>query len=266
MRRASSILLIVLFLVFALASPERAQALGVEIEGRFWFPEFSGTGSLADLGLDPDLDVDLDVDELLKMEADNSFELRATVRLFLGFYLRGAYQSLSNSGLQTVSLDDLDFDFPVPIPPINIDADVRSSLDFDYGRLGLGWRFVAPTQIFSVGAFVEAKGFSGDATIGVVSPIYSDSATESFEAALGSWGLTADVKPGESWEIFGEASFTFGSDEADMTDWELGGRWFPTDIFGVGLGYRVIDIDGEIDNVIIKADWTGFFLTAVVEF
>ena len=67
-------------------------------------------------------------------------------------------------------------------------------------------------------------------------------------------------------QIFGEVSLAVGYDDADMADWELGIRYFPTGVFGIGAGYRVMDLDGLIDNVLLNVDWKGAFLTAMLKF
>jgi hypothetical protein len=254
MRRATLTALALLMMTMALAAPESADALGIELEGRYWAPDINGSASLDEF----DLPSDLDVSGLLGLDADGVLEGRFTFRIFLGFYVRAAYQKMDNSGQRSV--DDL-FDLPLPI-----DATVSSNLDFDYGRLALGWRFVFPKKIFSIGAFAEAKGFSGDAGASIESFFFSESISESFEAVIPSIGVVAEINPSEKWQIFGEVSLAVGYDDADMADWELGMRYFPTGIFGIGAGYRVMDLDGTIDNVLLNVDWKGFFLTGMLKF
>lgn len=247
-------LLAVTVLTLTLAAPGKAGALGIELEARYWAPDINGSASLADFDLPPNLDLG----ELLGLEADGVPEGRFTFRIFLGFYVRATYQKMDNSGQR--SLEDF-FDIPIPL-----DATVSSNLDFDYGRLALGWRFVFPEKIFSIGAFAEAKGFSGDAGASITSDIFTDSVAESFEAVIPSVGVVAEINPSEKWQIFGEVSVAVGYDDADMADWELGLRYYPTGIFGIGAGYRVMDLDGTIDNVLLDVDWQGAFLTGILKF
>ena len=254
MRKAILLVVTVLTVAGSLAAPEKANALGIELEGRYWAPDVNGSATLDEF----DLPTDIDLSGLLGLDADGVPEGRFTFRIFLGFYVRATYQKMDNSGQR--SLDDL-FDFPLPIS-----ATVNSNLDFDYGRLALGWRFVFPKKIFSIGAFAEAKGFSGDAGASIDSDIFSDSITESFEAVIPSVGVVAEINPSEKWQIFGEVSLAVGYDDADMADWELGMRYFPTSIFGIGAGYRVMDLDGRIDNVLLDVDWKGAFLTGLLKF
>lgn len=254
MRRATLLVLLTGLLTTTLIVPDRAHALGIELEGRYWAPDLNGSASLADFDLPPDLEIG----ELLGLEADGVPEGRFTFRIFLGFYVRATYQRMDNSGQR--NLDDL---FEIPIP---IDASVSSNLDFDYGRLALGWRFVFPKKIFSIGGFAEAKGFRGDAGVSIDSNFISDSVTESFEAVIPSVGVVAEINPSQKWQIFGEVSLAVGYDDADMADWELGLRYFPTGILGIGAGYRVMDLDGTIDNVLLNVDWKGAFLTGMLKF
>lgn len=254
MRKASVLGVAFLLSILCIAAPERSSALGIELEGRYWAPDINGSAALADLDLPPDLDIS----GLLGLEADGVPEGRFTFRILLGFYVRATYQKMDNSGQR--SLDDI---LGIPIP---IDGTVRSDLDFDYGRLALGWRFVFPKKVFSIGAFAEAKGFSGDASASITSDIFSDAIAESFEAVIPSLGAVVEINPSEKWQIFGEASFAVGYDDADMVDWELGLRFYPVGIFGIGAGYRVMDLDGKIDNVLLDVDWKGAFLSGMLKF
>ena len=254
MNRLTVLGLVMLLTTLALAVPEKARALGIELEGRYWAPDLSGSAGLADFDLPPDLDVS----GLLGLDADGVPEGRFTFRILLGFYIRATYQQMNNSGSRSIS--DI---LPFPLP---IDGSINSNLDFDYGRLALGWRFVFPKKVFSIGAFAEAKGFSGDAGASVSSSIINESISESFEAVIPSLGAVAEVNPSDKWQIFGEVSFAVGYDDADMMDGELGLRYYPTKIFGIGAGYRVMDLDGRIDNVLLDVDWKGLFLSGVLRF
>ena len=254
MRKTILLVLAFSMLTSLLAAPDTAMALGIELEGRYWAPDINGSASLADFDLPPLVDVS----DLLALEADGVPEGRFTFRILLGFYVRATYQRMDNSGQR--DFDDL---LGIPLP---IDAVATSNLDFDYGRLALGWRFVFPKKVFSIGAFAEAKGFSGDAGVSIESSILSDSLTESFEAVIPSVGVVAEINPSSKWQIFGEVSLAVGYEDADMADWELGLRYYPTGIFGIGAGYRVMDLDGRIDDVLLDVDWQGAFLSGVLKF
>jgi hypothetical protein len=254
MRKSFVLGLLITILLATLGVSERAAALGIELEGRYWAPDIDGSARLNDFEI-PQF---LDVSELLALEADGVPEGRFTFRIVLGFYVRATYQRMDNAGERSFG-DELEF-------PIPIEASVSSNLDFDYGRLALGWRFVFPKKVFSIGAFAEAKGFSGDAGISLRSTIFSDSISESFEAVIPSVGIVAEINPSQKWQIFGEASKEVGYDDASLLDWELGLRYFPTGIFGIGAGYRVMDLDGVIDNLSLDVDWQGAFLTAMLKF
>ena len=254
MRRPSTLFVTIPIAALFLLAPHRTEALGLELEGRWWAPDVSGTAGIADLDFDPDIDVT----DVLGLDADDVFEARLTFRAFLGFYIRAAYQRMNHSG--TLPLGDI-IDLP-----IDLDGTVNSSLDFDYGRLALGWRFVFPEKIFSIGAFAEAKAFSGDANASVDLPIFDDSVSESFEVAFPSVGGVVESWPIEKLQLYGEASWEVGYDDADMLDAEVAVRYYPTKILGLGLGYRVMNLDGVIDNVVLNVDWDGFFLSGVLSF
>jgi len=244
-----------ILMAIAALSPGSAEAVGLELEGRYWFPSVSGSISFSEFDLVPEIDVT----ELLGLEADDVLEGRITFRPFLGIFVRAAYQNMSNSGQRSLSGDFLG----IPLP---IDGEVTSSLDFDYGRLAVGWQFVTPKKTLRIGPFVEAKGVTGDAAAAVRSILITDSISESFEAAFPAVGALLEIQPGEKIQIFAEASFEVGYDEADMMDAEVGVRFYPIHMVGVGGGYRIIDLDGAIDDVRLDVDWDGFFLSAVLRF
>ena len=74
--------------------------------------------------------------------------------------------------------------------------------------------------------------------------------------------------PGGDAEAAGDAdaSVLVGSDEADFLDAELGARFYPVYMLGIGLGYRIIEVDGIIDNVVMDLDFKGFFGSVVLRF
>jgi hypothetical protein len=249
-------LAVLLLAACSLVAADRAEALGLELEGRWWPTSVSGSAGLENL--DIEIPSDIDVTSLLNLEADDVFELRGTFRAFLGFYIRAAYQQMNHSGSLNLG-DELNL-------PIDISSSINSGVDFDYARLALGWRFVFPEKIFSIGVFAEAKAFSGDAFISLDTPFFEDSASESFEAALPSVGAVVEIWPVEKFQLYGEASFEVGYDDGNMMDAEFAARYYPVKVLGLGLGYRIITIDAVIDNVVLDVDSKGFFLSGVLTF
>jgi len=238
--------------VLCLLLPASASALGLELEARYWVPDLSGSASLEDFP-----DIGLDVGDLLGMDADAVPEARLTFRPFLGIFARGTYSTLSNSGESGFDVGDF---------PIDLNARISSGLNFDYGRLALGWQFVTPKKTLRIGPYVEAKALWGDASIGVRSSFGDLSVSESFEAAFGSVGGLLEIQPMDKLQIFADASVLVGEDDVDFLDAELGVRFYPIYLVGIGLGYRVIEIDGLVDNLKLDLDFKGFFGSVVLRF
>ena len=254
MKRLSIVVLVLSISMITSLTANRAEAVGLELEGRWWPTSVSGSAGLT--GLDIELPEDIDVTSLLNLEADDVFELRGTFRAFLGFYIRAAYQRMNHSGSLNLG-DELDL-------PIDIGSAISSFADLEYGRLALGWRFVFPEKIFSIGVFAEAKGISGDAGLSIDTPIFEDSFSESFEVALPSLGGVVEIWPIDAFQLYGEASWEVGYDEGNMMDAELAARYYPVKMLGLGVGYRIISIDGVIDNVALDIESKGFFLSGVL--
>ena len=232
--------------------PVAASALGLELEARYWAPDLSGSARLEDFP-----DIGLDVGDLLGMSADAVPEARLTFRPFLGIFARGTYSRFTNSGETRFGLDGF---------PIDIDARITSSLDFDYARLGLGWQFVTPKKTLRIGPYVEAKALSGDATLGLSSRILDRFESESFDAIFGSFGGLLEIQPTDQLQIFADVSVLVGESDADFLDAELGVRFYPIYMVGIGLGYRVIEVDGVVDNIKTDLDFKGFFGSFVLRF
>ena len=140
---------------------------------------------------------------------------------------------------------------------------VAEAMDTAQRGMGLDWN--ASLELIRR-SLAEAKAFSGDAGVSIDLPFFDDSYTESFEVAFPSVGGVVEIWPVETFQLYGEASWEVGYDDADMLDAELAARYYPVKMLGLGVGYRVMELDGTIDNVVLNVDWKGFFLSGVLTF
>lgn len=249
--------LVVILLLGGLASPDPALAGSFEIEARYWSPSVSG-GSAVDVAGIP-LAVDLERD--LGLDVDESLEGRLMIRPGLGFFLRGRYQELEAAGAQAT-----DFGFDVGGINLDLAVDTATTLDFEYAGVALGWQYVTPSGAVRIGPFVEAKGVRGNASILLSALGESAGFAEDFEAGFASAGALLEIRPTPQLRIFAEVSVLVEDIDADLTDAEIGFHWFVNDTFGVGLGYRLFEIDGTIDGVPLKLEYEGGFATLLLEF
>lgn len=233
--------------------PRPGSALSVELEGRLWSADFDGR---ADGGEEFPV---LALDQTLDFDSDEVLEGRFTFRPGLGLFARAAYSELSTRGGRDVAVSLIDF-------PIVIDSRLTTGLDLEYGRLALGWQFVSPKKLLRVGPYVEVKAFRGDARVALTGPVLEATLTEDFEAAFASVGGLVEAQPLEKLQVFAELSVLVEEDQADLSDAEIGVRFFPVGVLGIGAGYRSVDIDGEIDRVRLDIDFSGFFFTALLRF
>ena len=222
-----------------------------ELQLRYWSPDMSSTVGFGEEG-DPDFDLGDFAAFDLGLEADEVPGALLTLRADFGLFVRAGFEQIDTSGGTTL---EVEFD-PVPVV---ISADIESRLEFDYGRFALGWQFGAREDPFTFGIFAEAKGVRGDAGISATALGFTDSLDESFEAALLSAGALLRLRPSSRVEIFAEASVAVDQDEADLTDAEVGIHYLLTDGFGIGAGYRMLQIDGTIDSVLIDIELDGVF-------
>jgi outer membrane receptor protein involved in Fe transport len=235
--------------------PAVAGALSVELEARYWAVSFDGTVRPAIL--EEELALDLGAD--FGLDADNALEGRFTFRPGLGIFLRAAYLTLSADGSRS-------FDLDLENLPIDLSAAFDGALDFEHARLALGWQFVAPKKTLRIGPYVEAKGLSGDASLAVDAEVLRETFSEDFEGVFGALGALFELQPTSSFGLFADLSVLVGEDDADWTDFEAGLRYYPIDILGIGAGYRILEIDGKIDDVLIDIEYDGFFVTAQLRF
>ena len=229
----------------------------LEIEARLWAPSIDGTLRVqeGDLGTDIELPDDLGIDD------EEHFELRFNWRLAGGALLRFAYMPIDYSGNLNIG-EEIEFGgivFPVFI-------DVASSLELDYGRFGFAWMF-SVGEDFEIGPLVELKAVDAEAELeGSLLSIPLVSARESQEAVFGSLGFILDYKPIPTLHIFAEAAYSPGLDFGEMTEAEIGLKFFPLDMFSISGGYRFLQLDLEDDDDLLDLDLSGFFVGAGLSF
>ena len=224
-----------------------------ELEARSWTSEFTGSAFVDGLpvNLDPIVDLEMDVDDAV--------EGRLTVRPGAGFFFRARYQTLNASGNQ-----NLDFDVDVGDLEIPVEVGLESFLDFDYAGVALGWQFRSPQGKLRIGPFAEAKGVRGSTGIDATALGQTAGFVEDFEGGFLSYGVLLEIEPSDRLQFFAEISVSADSDEADLTDTELGVRYFPRRNLGLGLGYRTLEIDGSIDDVPLNLEYDGLFATLLL--
>lgn len=229
----------------------------LEIEARLWGPSIDGTLRVqeGDLGSDIQLPDDLGIDD------DEHFEVRFNWRLAGPAMLRLAYMPLDYSGNLNIS-EEIEFGgvvFPVFI-------DVASKLELDYARFGFAWMFSVGEK-FEAGPLVELKAVDGEAQLeGSILSIPLVSARESQQAAFGSIGLLLDYKPIPTLHLFAEAAYSPGLDLGEMTEAEIGVKFFPLGMFSVSGGYRFLQLDLEDEDDRLDLELSGVFLGAGLSF
>ncbi|MEM1181666.1 MAG: hypothetical protein AAGM22_25205 [Acidobacteriota bacterium] len=228
---------------------------GGELEVRWWSPDLSSTVTAEGVAFEPALELPTSLD--LGLEAEEEVEGRLLLRSSWGLFLRAAYQNVTSSGSTGLTIGVVDL-------PFSVDSEIVTDLDFEYGRLALGWMFGPEDGPLQVGIFAEAKGVRGDAAITASALGFSAGVAEDFEAGVPAAGAILRAKIHRQVEIFAEASVNVESDEAEVTDYEVGARFLVTDGFAVGAGYRSLEIKGTFDSIDVDYELDGFFASAVV--
>lgn len=245
--RLVAVQLVLLALLSVPAGASYLLGSAVELEARYWTSEFTGSAFVD--GVPAEIDPQI----LLDMDVDESIEGRLTLRPGAGIFLRARYQTLSSAGTQ-----DLDFNVDLPGGEVPVTVGLTSFLDFDYGAVALGWQFRNAAGKWRIGPFVEAKGVRGSTGIDVTLLGQTDGVREDFEGGILSYGALVEIMPTPQLQLFAEMSVS-AEDEVDLNDMEFGLRYFPTPRVGLGLGYRVLEIEGSVDDVPLSLEYEGAF-------
>lgn len=232
----------------------------VEIELRTWPADVGGEVRVDEPSAAGDL---IDFNRDLGLDEDGLLEARLIFRPTRRTSVRLAYADLPFAGAgriqRTLSFGGQTFE---------LDSQVTSSLDLDYGRLGFAWQFLSPPgSKVRFGPLVEIKGLRGTAGLAAEIPgIVRVEAAEQFEVAFAAAGVVLDVEPSRKLHIYAEWTTLVSADEGDLTDAEAGVRYYVLDVLGLAAGYRKIEIDADDGGDVLRLDVDGIFFGAVLRF
>jgi len=205
---------------------------------------------------DPALDIPTSLD--LGVEADEEIEGRLMLQAGWGLFIRAAYQNIGSAGSTAIDLGVIGL-------PFDVTAQVDSTLDFEYGRLAIGWMFGPENGPMQFGVFAEAKGVRGDVGLTASALGISAGVTDEFEAGVPAAGAMVRFRVHPRIQILAEASVAVDTDEADVTDYEVAARFEFTDGFAVGAGYRSLEIEGTFDDdITVDFQLDGPFVTTAL--
>ena len=249
------LLLVASLLAFAPA----ALASGVEFEARLWAPDLSGVAQVGNGGAGTAIDLASD----LGFADDEALEGRLVWRPTRRTSVRLSYSSFDFAGDarldRTVTFGDTTF---------QLDAQVASLLELEYGGVGLAWQPLSTADgRVRFGGLVEVRGLRGEAAISTeLLGILPLSAREEFELAFGAAGVVLDVEPSRRVHVHARWTASVETDEGDLTDAEAAVRFYPTDTLAIAVGYRRIEIDAADGNDLFDLELDGPFFGGVLRF
>lgn len=254
MYRKTTLVLLALAVTAALPAPLLAE---LEIDGRYWGPSIDGVLRVQE----GDLGTDIELPDQLGIDDEEHPEIRFTWRHEGGAMVRFSYMLMDYSGARFIS-EEIEFGGVV----FPIDINVASRVELDFARLGFGWLFSAG-ETFEIGPLVELKGVEAEAElVGRVLSFPLVSARETEDAVFGSGGLIFDFRPIPKLHIFGEALYSPGLDLGEMSEAEIGVKYYPFEAFSVSAGYRTMELDLEDDDDRLDLEFSGPFIGASVTF
>ncbi len=254
-------LALVLVAVVLSAAPALAQDDGgsrFELEARLWAAAPGGEV----LVIADELGTTIDLESDLGLGDDEAFEGRLTLRPSRRTKVYFAWTQLEFAGDEVLTRT-IEFGGET----FTLSTRIASLVDFDYGRAGFAWQFLASDDgRLRFGPLVEVKGFRGEASLAAPDVPLLPAVTEEFEAAVGAAGAALDFEPSERFQVFAEGSVVVGQDEGDATDLEAGLRFLATSRLAVLGGYRTFSVDAQEDDDVLDIDFDGAFAGVQLRF
>lgn len=236
------------FALVALACLPAPLSAEAELEARIWLPDMDGALKITE----GSRGTEIRLPETLGLDDDEGTEVRLTWWMQGPLVVRFAYLPFGYSGNTTI-VEDIDFGnvtFPIAF-------DLASQLDIEYGRVGLGLLF-RTSETFRVGPIAELKALRAEAELsGSVLGIPLISARESRDAGFISIGLGFLAAPIPSIEVVGEFGYSPGLEYGELTEAELEVKFSPIEVLGIFVGYRLIDLDLEVDDDSLALELSG---------
>ncbi len=246
-----------LFVAAVLVLVTMPLAAETEFEPRLWMPDLGGSVKVTEDGFG----TEITLPDTLGFSDEDVNEVRLTWRSSGPFVLRFGYLPLSYGGNASLR-ETIDFNgirFPVSI-------DVASDLEVEYARMGVGLLFKAGDS-FRIGPIVELKAMRVEAAMaGSISGLPQVTAQESTEGGFASVGLGFDASPMEKLSLEGDVGYSPGLDYGEMIEAEIGIKYSPVKMVSVFGGYRLLDLDLEVDDDTANLELSGPYVGASVTF
>jgi len=261
----------------------------VEFEGRYWITDLTARAKVIenDVGTDidfNDIGTDVDFKTDFGFKDENFLDGRFTWYMGPRSKLRFAYTQISYSGDKNLKRT-IEFGGEI----YDEGTRVITELDVKYLRLGWVWQFinVADGKV-RFGTLLEAKGFWVDASLEAPDrfpPVWVDEAPNmvplveeymvplveeperfAFPLPIPTIGVALDINPHKMVNIFAEISGLFAGKYGYLLDGEVGIKIIPIKNLSVIGGYRIFDIEAEIDPDFAKLRISGPFIGATLRF
>ncbi len=246
-------------LICWLAAAPALLAAGVDFEARLWAPDLAG-GAVLDVA-DRTQAIDLGSD--LGLDGDEAFEGRLIWRPSRRTSLRLEYASFDFGGdavlQRSVTFAGTTFD---------LDAQVSSSLQLDYGGIGFAWQFLSTGDGRTrLGPLIEARGLRGSASIRAdLAGLLQASASDDFELGFGAAGLLLDVEPSRRIHAYARWTRSVDTGDGTLTDAEAGLRFYPIEALALTVGYRRLEVDFADGGETFDLELDGPFFGGVLSF
>lgn len=224
-----------LFLGFLFLLPSCATHI-VEVQASYWLPDLSLDGKVEENNIGQDIDFvdDLGVDD------ENFPGGRVILNMTDSSFLRLEYTPIDTDSDEILT-KSVTFNGKV----YNVGTRVLTDFEMRYARFGWGW-YIIDFDMVRVGTLLEAKLF--DLEMSLDAPAVPLNESEDFTFGLPTVGVIAEVNPIDMLSIYGEVSGIAAGGYGHMLDGEVGVKLIPIDYFTVSAGYRVFNIDLDVDD------------------
>ena len=236
----------------------RAQDVAIEMEGLYWLTNLSSMVRAEKDGRGTDIDFKAD----LSLKDKNLAFGRFTFFINSRNRIRLTYTPLGYETDTTLS-KTIELGGRTDVINTRVVGDIKAQ----YLRLGWAYQFLnLQGGLIKFGTLVELKGLWGDVTLAAPNRLIPFKETDSFYAALPTFGLALDVNPLSFLNVFAEVSGLPAGQYGYMVEAEAGVKFIPMKNISLIGGVRFADIEARDNPSFAKLRLTGPFVGLSLRF
>jgi hypothetical protein len=251
-------LLVLVILVFTPGFAFAQKGATLELEGRYWIPDYRGKVKISETLIDTEIDFKRD----LGIKDENFPEVRLTWYTGPKSKIRLAYTQTGFEGDENLNRT-IEFDGQTYTAGTRVETDVKVK----YLRLGWAWQFIDIGKgVVKLGTLLEGKGFWGKVSLDAPDLSPSVKESEKFLFGLPTIGIALDIHPHKMVNIFAEGSGLTAGSYGYTYDAEVGAKLIPVKFLTIIGGYRIFGLKAKHNQDYAELMFHGPFAGATLRF